>query len=180
MRYVVLLRGINVGGKTVKMETLKMILEEMGFSHVKTLLNSGNVILETKQTSLEHLRQSIEEKLEQTFGFTIHVIIRTMDDIQKLVKADPFKGIVVDKDTRLYVTFVSDSTSSTLQIPYESDEKDVQILKMLDQVVCSVITLSTQKNTTDLMRIIEKEFGKNVTTRNWNTVLKIEKAMLLA
>jgi len=175
MQYVVLLRGINVGGKMVKMESLKKMLEDMGFSNVKTLLNSGNVIVESELTSLEYLRQSIEEKLTQTFGFIVHVIIRTKAEIAKLVKSDPFRGVHVTKDTRLYVTFLSEKPHSLLKAPYISPEKDLHISRITQSEICTAIIVSPNKNTTDMMGFLEKEFGGEITTRNWNTILKLLK-----
>lgn len=175
MQYVLLLRGINVGGKMVKMESLKKMLEDMGFSNVKTVLNCGNVIFESEQTSLEHLRQTIEVSFEKTFGFIVQTIIRTADDIQKLVKSNPFEGVSVTKDTRLYITFLSEKSHSLLKTPYISPEKDLQILRITNSEICAIITVSTNRNTTDMMGFFEKEFGKKITTRNWNTVLKLVK-----
>jgi len=173
MQYVLLLRGINVGGKMVKMDNLKKMLEGMGFSSVKTLLNSGNVIFESEIVSREQIRLSIEIELEQTFGFIVNVLIRTRSEIDDLVASDPFRNIPITEDTRRYVTFLSEKSHSSLIPPYVSPEKDLRILRITDSEVCSVIIVSTNKNTTDMMSFLEKEFGKKITTRNWNTVLKL-------
>lgn len=174
MQYVALLRGINVGkNKQVKMELLKKTLESNGYKNVKTLLNSGNVIFETDEKNAEKLTTKLEVFLEKTFGFTIPVLIREMSEIKKLVDSDPFKGIKVTPETRLYVTFLSEKPTSTLKIPYESPEKDFKILQVSNTEVCSVMIVSKERNTTDAMSILEKEFGKKVTTRNWNTVCKL-------
>lgn len=115
----------------------------------------------------------IEETLEKTFGFEVPVLIRSVQEIQKLVDSDPFKGITVTDQTRLYVTFLSEKLEDTLKIPYESAEKDFKILSVSNSEICSVLVMSSNRNSTDLMNIIEKEYGKEVTTRNWNTVTKI-------
>ncbi len=181
MKYVALLRGINVGGnKKVPMADLKKMLETMGYTNVKTLLNSGNALFDA--TSLSGatpdkctLRDSIEKEIEKTFGFGAHTIIRSIDEIKKLIENDPFKGITVTPATRLYVTFLTDKPKSTLKIPYESDDKLYRILTVDDAHICSVLTVADTKNTTDAMKILEKEYGKNLTTRNWNTVEKMLK-----
>lgn len=172
-KYVAFLRGINVGGKMVKMEALRKAIEELGYEHVKTLLNSGNVVFEAEEKNEKKLQQVIEEKLEKVFGFHIDVLLRTQKNIQALVSADPFKGIAVTPQTRLYVTFLSEKSVHALKIPYESPEKDFRILRVTDTEVVSVLTLSEKRGTTDVMKIPEKEFGKLITTRNWNTVKKI-------
>jgi len=73
----------------------------------------------------------------------------------------------------LYVTFLSETSDTSLEIPYESPEKDLRILRASNHEICSVLILSQKRGTVDLMSFIEKEFGKNVTTRNWNTVKKL-------
>lgn len=173
-RYVALLRGINVGGnKKVPMADLKKMLEKMGYTNVKTLLNSGNAMFDADETSAKRLRDAIESGIEKTFGFGAHTIIRSIGEIEQLIKANPFKGIKVTPATRLYVTFLTDKPTSTLKIPYQSADKLYRILSVDDSCICSVLTVTDTKNTTDAMKILEKEYGKNLTTRNWNTVEKM-------
>ncbi len=173
-RYVALLRGINVGGnKKVPMADLKKMMEKMGYTNVKTLLNSGNAMFDAETTSTSAIKKTFEAQFEKTFGFESRTIIRSIANIEKLIKANPFKDIKVTPATRLYVTFVSDKPTSKLKIPYTSEDKLYRILSVDDSCICSVLTVADTKNTTDAMKILEKEYGKNLTTRNWNTVEKM-------
>jgi uncharacterized protein (DUF1697 family) len=152
MKYVAFLRGINVGGNsTVSMAKLKTVFEELGFTDVKTLLNSGNVIFSSDSKINQ---EKIEEKLEKIFGFHITLILRSETQIKKLIKSDPFTKTNITPNIRLNVSFVSDP------------EKEI----------CSVIDI-TNKKTPELMKEVEKQYGKKVTTRTWNTVLKIGKLL---
>lgn len=173
MRYVLLLRGINVGGNMVKMARLKQMLEELGYQQVVTLLNSGNVVFTTEKRSSKALRTEIENKLEETFGFPVHTILLSHTAITALVSSDPFNAIPVTKDTRLYVTFLSEKPSSTLKLPYTSEDNSFRILSVTSSEICSVLDLSLGKGTTDAMQILERAFGRQITTRNWNTIQKI-------
>jgi uncharacterized protein (DUF1697 family) len=174
MKYIAFLRGINVGGnKKVPMIDLKKSLESFDLTDVKTLLNSGNVVFETQEKEASLITQQIQQKLEKDFGFKIPVIIRTSEELQFLVATDPFRNITITPETRLYVTFSSEETKGNLKIPYESSEKDFGILQVSNANICSFLILSPKRGTIDLMRFIEKEFGKKVTTRNWNTVVKL-------
>ena len=173
-KYAAFLRGINVGGhKPIKMDALAGAFRSLGFQNVKTILVSGNVLFDAPKTSPGVLTQKIEAKLEKAFGYPVGVTLRTVPEIQKLVKSDPFKNIAVTPQTRLYVTFRRDKTTGSLKIPYQSPEKDFQILRVSVGEVCSALTLSPDRQTTQLMNILEKEFGKTVTTRNWNTIVRI-------
>ncbi|MBP9718223.1 DUF1697 domain-containing protein [Candidatus Gracilibacteria bacterium] len=173
-KYVALLRGINVGGnKKVPMADLKKCLEKLDFKNIKTLLNSGNVVFEGAKSDEKKLIKKLEAALEEKFNFTVPVILRTAEEIEKLIKTDPFQNIHVDKNTRLYITFLAEKSTSAMGIPYESSKKEFRILEKTNRELFSILQLSPSTKTTELMSIIEKEFGKNVTTRNWNTVLKI-------
>jgi len=172
IRYVAFLRGINVGGKTIKMDDLKKLFASLGFTHVTTVLASGNVLFEAINAS----PGMIEDKLREAFGSKTSVSLRTYSEIEALIDSDPFGGIPVTRQTRLYVTFLPNKSRCSLKIPYESPEGDFRILKATDYEVFSVLDLSRGKGTTQAMEILEKEFGKEITTRNWNTVMKIARA----
>lgn len=175
-KYVAFLRGINVGGhKSVKMDELKKTFDSMEFKNVKTVLASGNVIFETPKTATNTLSKKIAEKLRETFGFEIGVIIRTIEELHHISNSDPFKGIKVTPQTRLYITFLSEKSKSSLKIPYESLDKNYKILKLSANEICSVLTITPISKTVGLMDILEKEFGKKVTTRNWNTIIRLLK-----
>lgn len=170
--YAVFLRGINVGKRQVQMTKLKSAFEKMGYKEVRTVLATGNVVFYADTSDKKQLAVDIEHSLEQFFGFSVKVIVRSIDEINALIAQNPFKGIRETPDTRLYVTFLSEPHKSSLSIPYISPEKEFTILKVSDTEVISVLVLGKDTRTVEAMAIIEKEFGKNVTTRNWNTLLK--------
>ena len=177
-RYVAFLRGINVGGNVlIKMDVLRKQFEKLGFENVKTVLATGNVIFDLADGARGHeeAAKKIEIALQKMMKRDVKVMLRSIDEIQKLVDSEPFKKVKVTKETRLYVTFLGDKPTSKLKIPYATPEKDFQILRVTAGEVCSFLVISLEKKSVDLMKIIEKEFGKNVTTRNWNTVLKLLK-----
>lgn len=174
IRHIALLRGINVGGhKKIKMADLRAMFAGLGHSNVKTALASGNVAWDTTNTDPADMRQAIEQKIETTFGFTARVIVFPQAQVQQLVASDPFAGIEVTKDTRLYVTFLPEPPTVTLELPFHAQEGNFTILRVTAADVCSVLTLTAKARSVDSMKVLEQKFGKNVTTRNWNTVVKI-------
>lgn len=136
--YVALLRGINLGKRQVKMDVLKKAFEAMGFNGVQTLFASGNVVFGTKKADVRILAQEIEVTLQKTFGFPIHVIVRSIEEIQHLAHVEPFKHIAITSNTRLYVTFFSHPPA---QKSIQSGD-GFQILRITDTEVCSILTLS--------------------------------------
>jgi uncharacterized protein (DUF1697 family) len=101
------------------------------------------------------------------------VIVRTIDSLRTFAETKAFKHVDVTPATRLYITFLSEKPNSALKTPYISPEKDFTILAVTNSEVISALTVTENRGTTDAMNSIEKEFGKNVTTRNWNTIEKI-------
>jgi len=168
------LRGINVGGHaTIKMSALKDAFEGMGFKDVRTLLASGNVIFECENSDEKMIADKIRSGLKETLKKDIGVILRSRDDLETLRSADPFKGIEVTPSIRLYVTFFAEKTAPrTIAIPYATPQGEFRILRASPLEVFSVLDLAKGKGTPEAMSILEKEFGSNLTTRNWNTVLK--------
>ena len=172
-KYVAFLRGINVGGnKKVSMAELKKVLEKNGLHNVRTILASGNVIFESDSISINELQTKISTAIEKAFRFNVPVLLRTFKDVEKLVALNPFNGIKVTPQTRLYVTFLSKILKNKLAVNYTSPDKSFKIISATGNAVFSVLDLS-MTGTPEAMSILEKEFGKDVTTRNWNTILKL-------
>lgn len=160
------------GNKKVPMTDLKALLEKQGVNEVKTILNTGNVLFNGKEQEVEELENQLEISLEKHFGFSIPCILRRKEEIEKLVASDPFKGIDVLKTTRLYISFLKQDVKSRLNLPYTSEDSSFRILLKDGRTIVSVLELA-QAKTTDAMKILEQEFGKGITTRNWNTVQKL-------
>lgn len=167
------LRGINVGGHhKVPMAELRNKLNEIGCNNVKTLLNTGNFVFNIKQTNIRDLETKIEDFISKSFGFPIPVIIKTKKEISDLVNENPFEKINVHKDIRLYVSFLKDLPKLKMPIPYFSEDKTFKIISCKDKIIFSALDLSTT-STPKGMDDLEKLYGKNITTRNWNTIKKI-------
>ncbi len=175
-KFVVLFRGINVGGNNiVPMAFLKKEFEKHGFRNVHTILNSGNVIFETSSQKEDEILAEINSILKKNFIFLVPAILISFSGIEKIVEENPFKKILITPDLRLYVTFTNGSSMSTLSIPYKSSDESFRLIRILGDSIFSVLDVSKNKTPT-AMSILEKEYGKNITTRNWNTVIKIWKA----
>ncbi len=172
-KYAAFLRGINVGGnKKVPMVELKKVLEKIGIKNVKTLLASGNVVFEADSNKIDELQATISTAIEKAFKFPVPVLLRTFDEIKKIIALDPFNNITVTPQTRLYVTFLTEKVKDKASSNKVSPDKSFTILSKRKSEVFSVLDLSIT-GTPEAMSALEKEFGKEVTTRNWNTILKL-------
>src|SRR5215469_9663989 len=106
--YIAMLRGINVSGhKIIRMERLRAVFEELGFAHVKTYVQSGNVIFETNEPP-SGLAAKIERKIQAEFGFEVPVLTKSAKELKDIVKHNPLlKDSAIDP-AKLHVTFLSD------------------------------------------------------------------------
>lgn len=178
MTYTGFLRGINVGGHhKVPMAELRRKLTEIGCEDVRTVLNSGNIIFETDQANIRDLESKIESHISQFFHFEIPVILQEKSDIADLVSNNPFENVNTHKDVRLYVSFLKDEPGIEVTLPYTSKDDSYKIISVSNRIICSVLDLSITK-TPKGMDELEKLFGKNITTRNWNTILKINDVVM--
>ena len=175
--YIAFLRGINVGGHhKVPMAELQTEFKKLGFENVLTLLNSGNIIFDGPTEITSKLEQKISTHLEKIFGFPIPTIIRTSSVILKLLENNPFENIELNKDIRLYVSFLKKNVNADLELPWESPDTSYKILEIRDQTILSVLDLAISKST-KAMESIEHFYGKEMTTRNWNTIERIGKKL---
>lgn len=175
--YVAFLRGINVGGHhKVPMANLKTELQKMGFENITTLLNSGNIIFNGPNGTTSELERQISTHLEKIFGFPIPTIIRTSSVILKLLENNPFENIELNKDIRLYVSFLKKNENADLELPWESPDTSYKIIEKRDQTILSVLDLSISKSP-KAMETLELYFGKEITTRNWNTMIRVGKKL---
>ncbi len=177
-RYVAFLRGINVSGHhKVPMAELRQLMEDLGFLNVVTLLNSGNIVFDSNtEKECESLEKTLSHQLEQAFTFPVPTIIRSAESISHLLRSDPFKRITVTKDIRLYVSFLRGKSKVDLKLPWSSDDNAYQILANIENTIISVLDVSITK-TPKAMEALDKSFGKDITTRNWNTIKRIEQKL---
>jgi uncharacterized protein (DUF1697 family) len=149
-------------------EKLRGLFEELGFTGVKTVISSGNVLFEANEKDAAKLESIIEHALPEKLGFTSTAIVRSLTELQELVETNPFAGYEHSLKTSLNVTFLKE-----VPIGHQSLEgRGFSILNVSDREVCSVIDTSTAK-TPDFMAKAEKAYGKQITTRTWKTVERI-------
>ncbi len=175
-KYIALLRGINVGGHhKVPMAELKAEMSQWGYKSIVTLLNSGNIVFESDDSELVRVESALQSQLENHFGFAIPVICVNADEISDLVSDNPFEGVETNENIRLYLTFLREKPV-TVKFSEKGSEDGFKILETRGRIIVSVLDLSISK-TVKGMEQLEKLYGKNITTRNYNTILKIHVKM---
>lgn len=168
--YVAFLRGINLGQRQIKNADLKAAYEAMGFTNVRTLIASGNVVFDSRA---KPSRARIEAGFAERFGFESGTVLRTQDELRGLVSSDPFAGRTEDGDTKLYVTFLAEPAEKPLPMPF-GVKGDFEVVKVTGREVFLLAFRLPNGRFGLGMEAVWKHFGKKPlwTSRNWNTVVK--------
>jgi uncharacterized protein (DUF1697 family) len=172
--YISILRGINVGGKNrIQMDGLKALYENLKFTNVLTYIQSGNIIFETDSNpATKYFSKLIEEAIYEHYKFNVSVIIRSLEEMTNVIKANPFIAEHSINIEKLHVTFLSEKPESTLV----SNVKSLMFLLDRFKIVEKEIYLYCPNGygTTKLNNnFFESKLKVTATTRNWNTVNKL-------
>lgn len=110
-KYVAFLRGINVGGRVIKMADLTVCCEELGLKEVRTVLQTGNVVFESSMSEPK-LKSLFQDALGKRFDYAAKVQVMALSDLQKIIDNHPFGEAVAD--THDYVIFLESGLEGSL------------------------------------------------------------------
>ena len=166
--YVALLGGVNVGGRTLKMDALRSTAARCGFDDVSTFIQSGNVIFRSRKGA-KAVTAALHEAILEDSGIDTRIATRTAAELQEVVGRNPFLDRS-DDPTKLSVTFLFDGVTPTLSaVPPEIYAPDEV------QVIGHEAFLHTPNGMgkTKLVPAVAKKLGLAGTTRNWRSTLKL-------
>jgi len=176
MKYVALLRGINVGGNNkVDMKTLKVSFESLGLKDVVTYINTGNIIFTDSNRVPDELVRQLEAMMQRDFGLEIKVLLRTQAQIDGVMTALPQEW-TNDKDMKSDVMFLWD----------EVDGPGVKGLLTIKDDIDTVIYASgailwsvdkVNQSESGMTKLVGTKLYKQMTVRNVNTFRKIHELM---
>ena len=173
VRYVALLRGIGPANPNMRNEKLRGVLEELGFANVASVISSGNLLFDTDDgADPAALEELIEAAWPKRLGFESATIVRSQADLERLVAADPFAGRADEPTSRLNVTFLGREPEGEPPLPYRDPAGGYEVLALAEGAVFSAAD-TTANSTPEMMRWMERTFGKRITTRTWKTVQRI-------
>jgi uncharacterized protein (DUF1697 family) len=152
-----------------KMPELKAAFEAAAFTDVKTVLSSGNVVFSANRTSESSLQRKAEAAMRDRLGKHFLTIVRPIDTLRDILSSDPYKPFRLASGAKRVVTFLRDKPASKLKLPIELD--GARILSMREREIFTAYVPSPKGAV--FMSLIEKTFGKDVTTRTWETVAKV-------
>jgi uncharacterized protein (DUF1697 family) len=165
--YVALLRGIMP--HTAKMSDLREAFETAGFFEIRTVLASGNVLFSASRAPEETLEARALGAMEKRLGRTFPAIIRPIESIRQMLASDPFKKFRLKPGSKRVVTFLRQPPSSTPKLPVELSGARILAVRGAEAYTAYV----PSPRGPVFMTLIEETFGKDVTTRTWETLARI-------
>ena len=165
-RYVAFLRGVSP--LNAKMPDLKRSFEAAGFTDVRTLLSSGNVVFSARKAPPAALARRAEESMTSALGRSFVTMVRHAEHLQGLIESEPFAEFGLPPTAKRVVTFLRTAEAPALQLPIERN--DAGVLKVIGgEVLCAYVP---GPNGPAFMALLERTFGKDITTRTLETVRK--------
>jgi uncharacterized protein (DUF1697 family) len=168
-RYAAFLRGVSP--MNAKMPALKAALEDAGFAEVKTVLTSGNIVFSADPASEAALERAVAAAIDRRLGYTFLTIVRPLAALRRLLARDPFASFRLRPGAKRVVTFLRRPLKATLAFPIDVD--GARILGKQGREIFTAYVPGPRAAA--FMRLIEKTCGKDVTTRTWDTVVKVAK-----
>lgn len=165
-RYVAFLRGVSP--MNAKMPELKACFESAGFTNVRTLLSSGNVVFDARSSKISSLESRAEKAMESELGRSFGTFVRSVEHLKTLVESQPFARFKLPASSKEVITFLRRPAEVELKLPIERD--GASILQIIGcEVLC--VYIPGPKGPA-FMALLERTFGKAITTRTMQTVRK--------
>ena len=172
---IALIRGINVGrGKRVSMSDLRQLVGDLGHTNVRTLLNSGNVLFQSRRPNVAKLSSSIEAAITAKCGFPAMVAVITAEDLASIIDENPLLKLASDPSKHL-VAFASRPQLLAPLRPMLKEEWSPDALAITSRAAylwCSAGVLDSK-----VSQAFAHNAGAGFTTRNWGTLLKLQAAV---
>ena len=169
-RYVAFLRGVSP--MNARMPALKSCFESAGFTNVRTLLSSGNVVFDARSSSPVALERRAETMMQATLGHSFRTIVRSAEYLQGFVDAEPFAQFGLPAHAKRVVTFLPRPADRSLALPIERD--GASILGCAGAEVLSAYVPGPKGPV--FLVLLERTFGTDITTRTFDTVRKCASA----
>lgn len=167
-RYAAFLRAVNIGGRQVKMDRLRRVLESLGYTGVQTFIASGNVVFESAKAA-GALEREIESALLQAFGFAIPTFVRSIDELAAVASHRPFPST---DGASLHVVFLREAPTSTSQRKVLALANDVDDFRIRGREVYWLLRGRFSDSKVG-GPVLGKVLGTDATVRNSTTVRKM-------
>lgn len=170
-KYIALLRGINVGGhKPLKMDSLKSLFLDLGFTNILTYIQSGNIVFEAKHDNKDSIEQLIEKEILKKFNFEVPVMILTTSELNEVISNNSF--LPNNEESFLHVTILKDHPKESIKELFKetvNSTNEISFIKKTIYLNC----INGYSNTKFTNSYIENKLKVKASTRNWKTIKAI-------
>lgn len=153
----------------IKMDALRAMYEGLGFSHIQTYIQSGNVIFCCTETSTVSLENTICQQIAQTFGFEVPVCVKTLVELTEVLQNNPFIQAQTTDESKLHVTFLSGQPEQARLDKLYEKQYDTDQFVVTNQIIY-LLCPNGYGNTKLTNGFFENKLKLSATTRNWKTV----------
>lgn len=168
-RYIALLRGVNVGGRSkVPMAELRTLLADLGFTSVKTLLQSGNAVFTASGTTPDKVAKAVETTLEKHYDRPFSVMVRTLDELRAIMAANP---MTVGNGSRFLVNFYAEPVDTDLLADFAAEQHAPARMAVVGREI--YFDFPEGMADSKLPGAVDRKLKTLGTARNWNTVTKL-------
>lgn len=171
-RHVAFLRAINVGGRVVKMDRLRLLFEGIGHSRVETFIASGNVIFEAGSKNAAALERAIEAHLREALGYEVATFIRSPAELAAIGRFRPFPGVGEANADPLFVGFLSAKPAPAAIRRLQACESDVEQFRVRGRELYWLLRGRFSDSKFSGAKL-EKVLGVQATIRRSTTVTKL-------
>ena len=173
--FVALLRGINVSGHNIiKMSDLITSLSTLGYQNLQTYIQSGNVIFESENNDHRQLKHQIEKQIENDFGYTVTVMVFSKEYFLNVFQNNPLLKYDDIDPKKLYVAFLNKTVNHELLNDLIQNYPEKIIL--VDKIIYLYYTNGYGKSKANNY-FFERKLKVVATTRNWNTIINLNRIL---
>lgn len=155
------------------MQELVRILSAAGFRNVRTYIQSGNVIFDSNSANAAAVKLKLERTLEKAFCYKVAIVLKTLPELEQLVRRKLFKTASTKADVMLFVVFTTDEPKLKPKLPLVLDKEKLTLIGVSDRAAFVVSRRKENGGFGSPNAFVEKALGVSATTRNLNTVNKI-------
>ena len=171
--HVALLRAVNVGGRSLAMADLKAMLAALGLGQARTLLQSGNVVLDVAARSGDALESFLEAETQKRLRLKADYLVRTAEEWRTIIADNPFRRQAKDDPARLLLILLKTAPTETRLSALKAAIKGRETVRPNGRELYVVYPDGIGRSKLTIA-LIERKLATRCTARNWNTVLKLQ------
>jgi len=169
---IALLRAVNVGGRGLKMEALRAMVAGLGYTDVRSLMQSGNLVFRGGGNDDAQVEKRLEAATAEQFGIETDYLVRRPDEWRAMIEANPFATEAADDPAHLIVMPLKSAPVGGAVERLRAAIKGRERVEVAGRNAYLVYPDGVGESKLTI-KVVERHLGARGTGRNWNTVMKL-------